>query len=158
MEKEKAFHYKCVQYFCKHADAVVMLTATPVQTSDHDLYTLLNVLRPDMIVSPETFAEMSAPNAAITACARVLRGQNDHWQEIALQALLAIHDSAWGANVITQNPRYESVVDRLSGGALSREERVQLIHDVESLHAFDCMINRTRRRDISMVWGLVSRQ
>lgn len=50
MEKEKAFNYKCVRYFCEHSDAVVMLTATPIQNSDHDLYTLLNVLRPDMIV------------------------------------------------------------------------------------------------------------
>ena len=31
MEKEKAFAYKCVKYICDHADAVVMLTATPLQ-------------------------------------------------------------------------------------------------------------------------------
>lgn len=43
MEKEKAFEYKCVKYFCDHADAVVMLTATPLQTSDDDLFTLLRI-------------------------------------------------------------------------------------------------------------------
>lgn len=48
MEKDKAFAYKCVHYFCQHADAVVMLTATPLQTSDDDLYTLLNLLQPRM--------------------------------------------------------------------------------------------------------------
>ena len=52
---------------------------TPIQNSDHDLYTLLNVLRPDMIVSPDTFTAMSAPNAAITACAHILRSQNEDW-------------------------------------------------------------------------------
>lgn len=33
MEKEKAFNYKCVRYFCEHSDAVVMLTATPIQNT-----------------------------------------------------------------------------------------------------------------------------
>lgn len=37
MDKEKAFAYKCTKYFCDHADAVVMLTATPLQTGDDDL-------------------------------------------------------------------------------------------------------------------------
>lgn len=32
MEKEKAFAYKATKYFCDNADAVVMLTATPLQT------------------------------------------------------------------------------------------------------------------------------
>ena len=148
MEKEKAFNYKCVRYFCEHSDAVVMLTATPIQNSDHDLYTLLNVLRPDMIVSPDTFTAMSAPNAAITACAHILRSQKEDWQSEALKALQKINQYTWGKQVVTKNPLYESVVQRLSAPAISREERVQLIHDVESLHSFDCMINRTRRRDI----------
>lgn len=148
LEKEKAFNYKCVHYFCEHSDAVVMLTATPIQNSDHDLYTLLNVLRPDMIVSPDTFTAMSAPNAAITACAHILRSQNENWQAEALQTLQKINDYTWGKQVITQNPLHASVIQRFEGPELTREERVQLIHDVESLHSFDCMINRTRRRDI----------
>ena len=53
-DKEKAFAYKCTKYFCDHADAVVMLTATPLQTSDNDLFTLLNVLRPDIVVDKDT--------------------------------------------------------------------------------------------------------
>ena len=37
LDKDKAYAYKCVRYFSEHADAVVMLTATPLQTSDSDL-------------------------------------------------------------------------------------------------------------------------
>lgn len=55
MDKEKAFAYKCTKFFCDHADAVVMLTATPLQTSDDDLFTLLNVLRPDVVIDKSTF-------------------------------------------------------------------------------------------------------
>lgn len=148
MEKEKAFNYKCVHYLCEHSDAVVMLTATPIQNSDRDLFTLLHVLRPDIVVSPDIFSVMSTPNAAITACAHILRSQREDWQTQALQALAGINNSTWGKQVITRNPLYESIIARLSGPELSREDRVQLIHDVEALHSFDCMINRTRRRDI----------
>ena len=38
-----------VRYFCDNAQAVVLMTATPVQLGSKDLYTLLNVLRPDLI-------------------------------------------------------------------------------------------------------------
>ena len=47
--KDKHFDYKCVKYLCDNSDAVVMLTATPVQNSDDDLFTLLNLLRPEVI-------------------------------------------------------------------------------------------------------------
>lgn len=73
MEKEKAFEYKCVKYFCDHADAVIMLTATPLQTSDDDLFTLLNVLRPDMVIDKPTFNMMARPNGHISACASIIR-------------------------------------------------------------------------------------
>ena len=36
----------------------------------------------------------------------------------------------------------------LSQEDISREERVQLITDIESLHSFNTMLNRTRRKDI----------
>ena len=70
MEKEKAYAYKCVNYFCEHADAVVMLTATPLQTGDDDLYTLMNVLRPDVIIDKEIFKMMMRPNEYIYRCSQ----------------------------------------------------------------------------------------
>ncbi len=54
----------------------------------------------------------------------------------------------WGENVIALNPLYQSILDTLTQDEISREERVQLITDIESLHSFDGMLNRTRRKDI----------
>ena len=87
LEKEKAFAYKCVRYFCEHADAVVMLTATPLQTSDDDLFTLLNLLRPDVVMDKEVFNIMSRPNEYIYQCSHAIRGAADGWQTVALTAL-----------------------------------------------------------------------
>ena len=148
MEKEKAFAYKCVKYFCDNADAVVMLTATPLQTSDDDLFTLLNVLRPDVVIDKETFSMMSRPNEHISACSSIIRRADDGWQGNALEAMRHILDTQWGENVIASNPTYTNVVKTLGQDDITREERVKLISDVESLHSFNTMLNRTRRKDI----------
>lgn len=148
MEKEKAFEYKCVKYFCDHADAVVMLTATPLQTGDDDLFTLLNILRPDIVIDKQAFSLMSRPNAYITKSAKILRRAGDNWKEEGLETLKQILKTQWGENVISHNPLYSSIIKRLQKINLSREERVQIISDVESLHSFHSMINRTRRKDI----------
>ena len=148
LEKEKAFAYKCVRYFCEHSDAVVMLTATPLQTSDDDLFTLLNLLRPDVVLDKEVFTLMSRPNEYIYRCSHAIRGAAEGWQETAVKALIDIRTTQWGENVISKNPLYTEILTRLNKDEITREERVQLISDVESLHSFNNMLNRTRRKDI----------
>ena len=148
MEKEKAFEYKCVKYLCDHADAVIMLTATPLQTSDDDLFTLLNVLRPDMVIDKSTFNMMARPNGHISACASIIRRASGNWKEEALEELRGILETQWGENVIAANPTYSSMLQTLQQEKITREERVKLISDAESLHSFNSMLNRTRRKDI----------
>ncbi len=148
MEKERAFEYKCVKYFCDHADAVIMLTATPLQTSDDDLFTLLNVLRPDMVIDKQTFNIMARPNEHIFECASIIRRAGKNWKEEALEQLKDMLETQWGENVIAANPVYTSMIRMLQKDVITREERVKLISDIESLHSFNSMLNRTRRKDI----------
>jgi len=148
LDKEKAYAYKCVRYFCEHADAVVMLTATPLQTSDDDLFTLMNVLRPDIIMDKDVFRMMSRPNEFIYQCSHAIRGAGEGWRETAIAALQNITSTQWGENVIAKNPLYADVLARLKQTDIGREERVKLVSDVESLHSLNFMLNRTRRRDI----------
>ncbi len=148
MDKEKAFAYKCTKYFCDHADAVVMLTATPLQTGDDDLFTLLNVLRPDIVIDQKTFEMMARPNEYISRAVRLIRAAEEGWAEAAVNELLGVRRTQWGDNVIAENPLYDDIMIRLEKSEITREERVKLISDIESLHSFATMINRTRRRDI----------
>ena len=57
-------------------------------------------------------------------------------------------ETQWGENVIAANPTYASMIQTLQQEKITREERVKLISDVESLHSFNSMLNRTRRKDI----------
>jgi hypothetical protein len=116
LDKEKAYAYKCVKYFCDHADAVVMLTATPLQTGDDDLFTLLNVLRPDIVLDKATFRLMSEPNAYISRCARIVRAAEDGWQSVATEELENLQTTRWGDNVIAQN--FLSIGDYFNNNAI----------------------------------------
>lgn len=140
--------YAGVEFFCRNANAVVLLTATPVQTGDDNLYTLLNLLRPDVVTDPGTFQLMGRPNPYINKAAHIARLAQDGWQREALLALEEACNTQWGSRVIRNNPRYQAVREVLAQPTVSREERVGLISDIESLHSFSGMINRTRRQDI----------
>lgn len=140
--------YAVVKHLCEHADSVIFLTATPLQTSDQDLYTLLNVLRPDVILDQETFIMMGKPNPYINQAVQVIRTQAENWADTATQLLKKVEQTQWGRHIIAPNPIYQSVIAQLTQKELSREERVQIISNVESLHSFSSIINRTRRQDI----------
>ena len=148
MDKEKAFAYKCTKYFCDHADAVVMLTATPLQTGDNDLFTILNVLRPDIVIDQKTFEMMSRPNSYISQAVHAIRTAKEGWAQEAISNLYDLQKTQWGDNVIAENPLYGDILIRLEKKEITREERVKLISDIQSLHSFSTMLNRTRRRDI----------
>jgi len=140
--------YKSVELLCRNADAVVFLTATPLQNSDNDLYTLLNLLRPDVIIDKETFNTMSEPNRNINNLLRILRKQEENWQEEAKHEFGRILDTTWGRNVVQHNPNFEQIYNCVEKEAITREEKIELLSMVEGLHSFNNIINRTRRKDI----------
>lgn len=140
--------YKGVELFCQNADAVVFLTATPLQNSNNDLYTLLNLLRPDVVIDKDTFKTMAEPNVFINNLLRIVRRQDEDWQELGKQEIAHILNTTWGRNVVQHNPNFESIYNFLEKTEVTREEKVEIINKIEALHSFNAIINRTRRRDI----------
>ena len=140
--------YRGVELFCRNADAVVFLTATPLQNSNNDLYTLLNLLRPDVVLDKDTFQTMSEPNAFVNNLLRIVRNQEEGWQEAGKQELANILGTTWGRNVIQHNPDFEKIFNFLDRQEVSRDEKIEAISIIEGFHSFHTMINRTRRKDI----------
>lgn len=140
--------YQGVEFFTRAADAVVFLTATPLQNSNSDLYTLLNLLRPDIVLDKDTFEAMAEPNTYVNALLRAVRNQKKGWQETAKEAISHILETTWGRNVIQHNPNFEQVFEIVDKGVITREEKIEAIALIESLHSFNNIITRTRRRDI----------
>ena len=117
--------YKGVEIFCRNADAVIFLTATPLQNSNNDLYTLLNLLRPDIVIDKEIFKTMAEPNAYINSLLRIVRNQEEGWQEAGREAVGNILNTTWGRSVIQHNPDFEKIYDFLEKETVSRDEKIE---------------------------------
>lgn len=137
-----------IKYFCDNAEAVVFMTATPVQLGSADLYTLLNVLRPDLIIDPVSFTRMAEPNRFINGAVQYCRNGNSGWEEKARNALTEAAQTEWGRFFLRESPAFQNIYDQLAAPPLDDAVRVLLIRTIEELYSFSPLINRTRRRDI----------
>lgn len=148
IRNQDTFSHKAVRFFCDHAEAVIFLTATPIQLDNHDLFVLLNTLRPDLILDQESFEHMSEPNPFINQAVALARAQEPEWAIKAKEALDNAAGTSWGQSILRHNPEFNRINAWLADGKIGSEERVQLITALEALHTFSGIINRTRRRDI----------
>ena len=144
----ETYRHEAVRYFCDNAEAAVFLTATPLQLGNNDLFTLLNLLRPDVVIDRGSFEHMSEPNPMINAAASLARRATENWQTEAHTQLEAAQATSWGRQMLLSNPEVESIKEQLAGPSISDHDRVRLINQLENLHTFSGIINRTRRRDI----------
>lgn len=141
-------NHDAVRFFCENAEAAVFLTATPIQLDSHDLFVLLNVLRPDLIMDQESFKHMSEPNPFINQAVDVARSRQIDWVQQSKENLDQAAATQWGQAIYQKNPQFKRIRNHLNKQQITDEERVQLITDMEALHTFSRIINRTRRRDI----------
>lgn len=144
----ETFLHQAVRYFTDNAEAVVFLSATPVQLGREDLYTLLNVLRPDVIIDPASFVQMAEPNQFINSGIQACRRGNHGWTDEVREALRSVAGTSWGRNVLSVNPGFQHIYDALAEGGDDGVARVKTIQALEDIYTFSSLINRTRRRDI----------
>ncbi len=139
-----------VKYFCENAEAAIFLTATPVQLGREDLQTLLNVLRPDLVIDRASFEHMAEPNPHINEAIQHCRTHESDWHSKALKCLAGAAETTWGQRFLSGNPLFQNIYDTLSDplSADDNKKRVELIRNLEELYTFSHLINRTRRRDI----------
>jgi len=148
IRNQDTFSHKAVRFFCDHAEAVVFLTATPIQLGSYDLFVLLNTLRPDLIIDQESFEHMAEPNPFINQAVSLARAQEPEWSARVIEVLDQAAATSWGQAILRHNPEFIRIRSRIGEGTVGFEDRVQLITDIEALHTFSGIINRTRRRDI----------
>ncbi len=147
LRNEDTFVHQGVRHFVDNTEAVVFLTATPIQLGDQDLYVLLNMLRPDVVIDRDSFRGMTEPNPFLHAAVDKARTGDDGWNRAALEDLVSAGKTMWGRSVLQNDPDYQRLCVHVAS-ARSPEERVAFIRQVEDLNPLARFINRTRRRDI----------
>ncbi len=148
IRNQNTANHDAVRFFCDHAEAAVFLTATPIQLGSHDLFVLLNALRPDLILDEKAFEHMAEPNRFINQVIDAARLQERGWMPQARLALKQAAATPWGRSILHDNPEFKRIQSIIAGRSVTNAERVQLITDMEALHTFSGILNRTRRRDI----------
>ena len=148
IRNQNTANHEAVRFFCDNAEAAIFLTATPIQLGSHDLFVLLNVLRPDLVLDEESFNHMAEPNPFINRAVDAARAQESGWVQSAKESLEQAANTSWGQAILKNNPEFKRIRNHLANGRVTSEERIQLITDMEALHTFSGIINRTRRRDI----------
>jgi len=137
------------RFLCDTADAVLFLSATPVHTSSDNLFTLLNLLRPDLFPDNAVFSEVVAPNRHLIDAMRNVRTMQPKgsWQAKAADSLATA--GTCGHGTVAQDPFYTEWLAKLEADEpLAGEQRVRCLRDVEEMHTLAHIVNRTRRRDI----------
>lgn len=142
------FLHQGVRYFCDNAKAVLLMTATPVQLGSSDLFTLLNVVRPDLVIDEASFEQMAEPNRFINEAIRLCRERSSGWQKEASDQLREAAQTEWGRLFLREEANFQGTFDKLQEADIPDAERVLMTRTLEELYTFSSIINRTRRRDI----------
>jgi hypothetical protein len=143
--------HRLMEYLCDVAEAVLMLSATPVQVSADNLFVLLSLLRPDLFPDRVAFREITEPNRHITSAIRALRAgpaAGPDWLEEVRGALDAAGETTWGRSALSRDPGFVRTRSQAASDELGDAERVRCIRDLEEAHSLAHVMNRTRRRDI----------
>ena len=148
IRNQETANHEAVRFFCEHAEAVLFLTATPIQLGSRDLFVLLNVLRPDLILDEESFEHMAEPNPFINQAVDAARLQEPGWTGYVGKALNQAATTGWGKSLLKENPEFKRIQNQIVDESVTKEERIQLITDIEAQYTFSGILNRTRRRDI----------
>ena len=129
------------------ADAMVMLTATPVQTSQEDLFRLLNILDPDAFENKEVFLEQIEAQRPLLRALRAIRFQPPRTDEAA--RLLEQFVDASGFEEFRESDFCASITRRIHDCAnLSRQSLVELQRDLSELSLTSSLISRTKKADV----------
>jgi ATP-dependent helicase HepA len=143
--------HEAAEFLSQVSEALLLLSATPVQLGVENLFTLLALLRPDLFTDPQNFERALEPNRYLTRAIRLLRtGETEgEARVVAQQHLEDVARTNWGRTVIAIDPGFEAVRQRLNDPSpLSDRERVEAARTLEELHTLAHIMNRTRRRDI----------
>ena len=143
--------HKLARFLCDASEAVVFLSATPVHLGSENLFTLLQLLRPDIFIDASVFSEMLEQNQYLNTAVRAIRHREPRgdWQSVALDSLQHAADTVWGSQTLQHDPRFSVWLDRLqSPQELDDNERIRCLRDLEDVHTLAHVMNRTRRRDI----------
>jgi len=131
----------------ENSDAALLLTATPVQTGDRDLFNILRLLDPGEFDNYDLFLSRLKANEPILLALRTLRISPANVQ-LCLESLKKVEETTHSKRFL-DNPLYIDIIDRLSTtDTPNRQDLVELQRDINILSLLSHTVNRTRKIEV----------
>lgn len=125
------------------ADAMLLLSATPINLGNEDLFQLLNILLEGEFPDHETFEAVLEPAQTINQAIRLLGDPGE-----CLDYLGELSNSSVG-NKLTQHPDYMVVKSRLeTGNPMTRDEIIRMRRTLASISPISQVFSRTRKKEV----------
>ena len=129
----------------EYADAMVMLTATPLHLGSENLFNLLRIMLPQQFNDYSVFERLIEPNEHLNAASRLIAEP-----QRALKALRQVESTSM-KNRFLSNPYYQECVETLAAhGTLSREKAVNVQRKLVELNTLSHVFTRTKKKDIDI--------
>jgi superfamily II DNA or RNA helicase len=125
------------------ADALLFLSATPLQLGTPDLFNLLRILIPQEFSNFDLFRNLIEPNEYINNALRKL-----HDPKAALTEVRRV-ETTTQADRFRRSPYYARLIDILSHNPkLSREQGVEAQRLLSDINSLSFVFTRTKKRDV----------
>lgn len=128
----------------ENSDAALLLTATPLQMGQADLFNLLNILSPGEFDNFDAFSERLIPNQFVNLASQFL-AIGDRLKSLAI--LRKVEETSEKKRFLG-NPYYQNVVRILSSANPSQQELITAQRRLLELSTLSTVLTRTRKRDI----------
>jgi len=129
----------------ENSDAALLLTATPLQMGQEDLFHLLNILSPGEFDNLDAFIERLEPNQHINRAAQILATGNP---KDALKELRLVEKTSQRKR-FSGNPYYLEIVKSLSDPYPQQQTLISAQRRLIELNTLSSVFTRTRKRDIA---------
>ncbi len=132
---------------CEVGDCVLLLTATPLNLKNEDLFTLVNALRPAEFRDAYVFDSQLDRHAPVHGAGALARMQQP--ERLGEIAELLRQVFCRSRDVSQQDPKALQVIkDIQDSPPENRRDWVELERQIQELHPLGSIVTRTRKRDV----------
>lgn len=141
--------YEAGERLAEAADHLILLSATPINNRDEDLFNQLRLLDDQLFGSKQVFDLMQVANQKIVELERVLRRDPPPTLDDVRQRLTPVAGLGLGS-IYADNPAAKRLLELIAEhGLTEREHLIEAQRLAHQLNVLSQYLNRTRRRDVA---------
>jgi len=129
------------------SENILLLSATPINLKNEDLFNLLKIVDQDLFRDQEFFGHVLQANEPLVR-ARELIFDNNVSADRVHKCLINARDSGHG--ILANNSKLKKLIETVESqrGVLTATDRVELANKIDRVNFLRHAVNRTRKRDV----------